>query len=165
MPRFILMGVAGCGKTSIGEALAAHTGAAFLDGDALHPPGNIAKMSAGQPLTDEDRWPWLEKVGSALAEASSPIIIGCSALKRVYRDRIRETAGGEVTFLHLAGTRELIEARMSARKGHFMPTALLDSQFAALEPPEADESAVTVDIAKPVPAIVEDMAPFILRQP
>lgn len=154
MEHIVLMGVAGCGKTSVGEALAPVIGADFIDGDALHPADNIAKMSRGEPLDDADRWPWLEKVGFAFRDAEHPLIIGCSALKRVYRDAIIGAAGGQVCFVHLAGSRALIEQRMAGRQGHFMPVSLLDSQFAALEPPGADEMSVTADIALDMPALV-----------
>lgn len=150
----VVMGVAGCGKSSVGAALAARLGASYLDGDDLHPPANIARMAQGQPLTDDDRWPWLALVGQALAQAGGPLIIGCSALKRAYRDRIRAEAGAEVCFIHLAGTPEVIGARMAARQGHFMPPALLASQFAALEPPGPDEGAVSVDIDQPLDAVI-----------
>lgn len=144
----VIMGVAGCGKTTVGERLADATGFAFVDGDRLHPRANIEKMSTGQPLTDEDRWPWLAAVGKTLAQSDRSIIIGCSALRRAYRDRIRAHAGGPVTFVYLAGTRELIGRRMQERKGHFMPLSLLDSQFAALEPPSPAENAIVVDVAR-----------------
>ena len=152
------MGVAGCGKTTVGERLAEATGFRFIDGDRLHPQANIDKMSAGIPLTDDDRRPWLETVGDTLARADGPMIVGCSALKRSYRDIIRARAGGPVTFVHLAGSRQLIGERMTARTGHFMPPALLDSQFAALEPPAADEEAVTVDIARPLDDTIASLA-------
>lgn len=155
--RMVLMGVAGSGKSTVGEALVARAGARYFDGDDLHPPANIEKMSRGEPLTDEDRWPWLTRVGEALAKAETPLVIGCSALKRRYRDHIRQTAGGQVVFVHLSGTREVIAGRMGARTGHFMPTSLLDSQFAALEPPQADEQAVTVDIDQPLEGVVDDI--------
>ncbi|MEL6678295.1 MAG: gluconokinase [Pseudomonadota bacterium] len=158
------MGVAGCGKSAVGAALEAATGVPYLDGDDLHPPENIAKMSAGEPLTDADRWPWLALVGQALHH--SPRAVGCSALKRIYRDRIREHAGGPVTFVHLSGSREVIEARMGAREGHFMPVALLDSQFAALEPPGPGEDALTVEIDQPLDAVVTDIrAGLAAREP
>lgn len=155
--RMVLMGVAGCGKSSVGAALAARTGGIYRDGDDLHPPQNIAKMSAGIPLGDEDRWPWLSLVGEALAGREGIVILGCSALKRVYREHITKHAGGPVTFIHLAGSRALIEGRMKAREGHFMPPALLDSQFATLEPPQADENAVAVDIGQSLEAIIDDI--------
>ena len=149
--RVVVMGVSGCGKSSVGEAMAGLLGIPYFDGDDLHPTGNVAKMAAGMPLTDEDRGPWLDRVAAVLAE-QAPVIVGCSALKRAYRDRIRAGAGGPVRFVHLAGSRAVIEARMAARTGHFMPAALLDSQFAALEPPGRDE-AITLDVAAPVEEI------------
>ena len=155
--RLVLMGVAGCGKSSVGAALAPVLNAVYLDGDDLHPPENIAKMAAGIPLDDTDRAPWLRRCGQRFATAPR-LILGCSALKRAYRDIIRDAAGGPVRFVHLAGSRELIAARMTSRPGHFMPPALLDSQFAALEAPGADEGAVTVDIALPLPALVAAIA-------
>ena len=156
--RVVIMGVSGCGKSSVGAGLAARLGLNYRDGDDLHPPENVAKMRAGMPLTDGDRWPWLDRVGQVLL-AEAPVIVGCSALKRAYRDRIRTAAGGPVTFVHLAGSQEVIAARMALRQGHYMPLSLLDSQFAALEPPAAEE-AITVSIDQPLEAIVAD----ILRQ-
>lgn len=153
--RVVVMGVSGCGKSSVGEALGARLGVPYVDGDDLHPAENVAKMAAGVPLSDADRWPWLDRVADVLAERA-PVIVGCSALRRAYRDRIRAGAGGAVRFVHLAGSREVIAARMAARTGHYMPASLLDSQFAALEPPGADE-AVTVDVAAPVERIVDDI--------
>ena len=146
----VLMGVAGCGKSTVGEALAAAIDGRYIDGDALHPDQNIAKMARGAALQDQDRWPWLDAVGAALRQEA---VVGCSALKRAYRDRIRAHAP-EACFIHLRGSPALIEARMAARTGHFMPMSLLESQFAALEPPQPDESAITVDIDQPIAAIV-----------
>lgn len=156
--RIVLMGVAGSGKTAVGEALSHRLGARYVDGDELHSPANIAKMSRGEPLTDEDRWPWLAAVGKVLAGGDGVTIVGCSALRRAYRDRIRAGAGAPVTFVHLAGSRDVIAARMAARAGHFMPLSLLDSQFAALEPPGSDEDAVSVDIDRPLAEIVDLIA-------
>lgn len=156
--RIVLMGVAGCGKSAVGEALAVRLGVAYVDGDDLHPPENIAKMSRGEPLTDNDRWPWLARVGAALAEPEGAGILGCSALKRRYRDHIRFEAGVPVVFVHLSGSKALIAARMAARSGHFMPTSLIDSQFAALEPPTADEEAIRVDIDAPLDMVVATIA-------
>jgi len=157
--RIVIMGVSGCGKSSVGAALSDALGIPYREGDDLHPPANIAKMRAGETLTDADRWPWLDLVAQDLA-AQAPVILGCSALRRAYRDRIREGAGGPVCFVHLAGSPALIATRMAARSGHFMPASLLDSQFASLEPPEPDEEAITVDIDQPLDRLVED----ILRQ-
>ena len=157
MDRFVVMGVSGCGKSVIGAELAAQMGAVFIDGDDLHPASNVAKMAAGTPLTDADRAPWLDQVGATLGAAQGIAIIGCSALKRIYRDRIRAAAGQDVMFLHLAGDQALIAGRMGARTGHFMPTSLLDSQFAALEPPGADETALRVNIGPAPDVIVVDI--------
>ena len=157
--RIVIMGVSGCGKSTVGAALSDALGIPYREGDDLHPPANIAKMRAGETLTDADRWPWLDLVAQDLA-AQAPVILGCSALRRAYRDRIRDGAGGPVCFVHLAGSPALIATRMAARSGHFMPASLLDSQFASLEPPEPDEEAITVDIDQPLDRLVED----ILRQ-
>lgn len=143
--RLVLMGVSGCGKSSVGAALSRATGLSYVDGDDLHPPRNIAKMRAGVPLEDEDRWPWLDRVAEVLA-AQAPVIVGCSALRRRYRDRIRTGAGGPVHFVHLAGSQAMIAARLGRRAGHYMPVSLLASQFATLEPPGPDETALTVTI-------------------
>jgi gluconokinase len=156
--RFVVMGVSGCGKSSIGAEFAARMDAFFADGDDLHPAANITKMAAGIPLDDADRAPWLAAVGRAFETRDLPLVIGCSALKRSYRDIIRNAAGGAVAFLHLDGTREVIERRMSARKDHFMPMTLLDSQFAALEPLGRDEIAVRVDVDQSPDAIVAELA-------
>jgi gluconokinase len=119
-------------------------------------------MRAGVPLTDADRWPWLDRVAEVLRD-DAPVIVGCSALRRVYRDRIRVGAGGPVTFVHLAGDRAVIAERMAARTGHYMPTTLLDSQFATLEPPGVDE-AMTVDIDQPLPAILTTILDHLTRE-
>jgi gluconokinase len=149
------MGVSGCGKSSVGEALSARLGIPYFDGDDLHTAEAVAKMRTGIPLADADRWPWLDRVADVLRD-KAPVIVGCSALKGAYRDRIRAGAGGPVTFVHLSGSRELIASRMGARTGHYMPTSLLDSQFAALEPPGPDE-AITVDIARDLPELVDQI--------
>ena len=153
--RMVVMGVSGCGKTSVGEGVAKRLGMPYRDGDELHPTANVAKMAAGTPLTDEDRWPWLDKVGNVLAK-DAPIVVGCSALKRRYRDRIRTEAGGAVIFVYLEGSRDLISGRMAKRTGHYMPLSLLESQFAALEVPGPDE-AITVSIDQPLDATIADI--------
>ncbi|HJW00214.1 MAG TPA: gluconokinase, GntK/IdnK-type [Arthrobacter sp.] len=154
--RIIVMGVSGCGKTTIGDLVARELGVPFLDGDSLHPVENVAKMAAGTPLTDEDRWPWLATVGAALANAGDGgLVLACSALRRSYRDAIRAQAP-DTLFLHLHGSKEVLRARTEGRTGHFMPPALLDSQLATLEPLEADETGIVVDIAAPVNQVVTD---------
>ena len=144
--RIVVMGVSGCGKTTLGAALADRIGATFIDGDTLHSPENVAKMTRGEPLTDEDRWPWLETIGRRLANAAGPIIIASSALRRRYRERITAAAGEPVLFIHLAGDIGLIGTRMRAREDHYMPPSLLRSQFDALEAPGRDETAFAVSI-------------------
>jgi beta-N-acetylhexosaminidase len=154
--RIIVMGVSGCGKTTIGDLVARELGVPFLDGDSLHPVENVAKMAAGTPLTDEDRWPWLATVGAELATAGNGgLVLACSALRRSYRDAIRDQAPDTV-FLHLHGSKEVLKARTEGRSGHFMPPALLESQLATLEPLEADEPGVVVDIAAPVTQVVTE---------
>ncbi|MEU0225067.1 gluconokinase [Streptomyces sp. NPDC006284] len=154
----VVMGVAGTGKTTIGPLLAARLGVPYAEGDDFHPPANIAKMTAGTPLTDDNRWPWLDAIGGwAHGRAGLGGVVSSSALKRSYRDRLRAAAPG-VVFVHLTGSRELIEDRMSHRQGHFMPTALLDSQFATLQPLEPDEAGVAVDVAGSPEEITERAA-------
>ncbi|WP_416984203.1 gluconokinase [Streptomyces sp. T028] len=153
-----VMGVAGTGKTTIGPLLAARLGVPYAEGDDFHPQANIAKMSAGVPLEDADRWPWLDAIGAwAHGRAGAGGVVSCSALKRSYRDRLRATAPGLV-FVHLAGDRALIEDRMTHRQGHFMPTALLDSQFATLQPLQPDEAGVVVDVSGTPEEITERAA-------
>ena len=149
--RMVVMGVSGCGKSSVGEEIARLTSAQFVDGDDLHPEANKAKMGAGIPLDDNDRWTWLDQVGQVLARPEGAII-ACSALKRAYRDRIRAVAPDTV-FVHLNGSRELLWERMTARKNHFMPASLLDSQLAILEPLGADENGVTLPITASVKSL------------
>ncbi len=153
----VVMGVAGVGKTTVGERLAERLNCEFIEGDRLHPPENLAKMQSGQPLTDTDRAPWLDAVAGAIdawraRDASG--VITCSALKRDYRHRIIGEGVG-VRLIYLAGSRALIAARLAARRGHFMPASLLDSQFAALEPPEPEENPIAVSVDQPVARIVD----------
>jgi gluconokinase len=150
----VVMGVAGSGKTSVGEALAKRLGVPFRDADAFHPRANIEKMSAGIPLADRDRWPWLDAIGSALAGSGGRLIVACSALKRTYRQRLTQAAGQPVIFVWLDGSKTTIGARMKRRRHHFMPASLLDSQFAALEPPGPDELAVRVSVEPPHDKVV-----------
>ena len=145
----VVMGVSGSGKSTVGCALAQRLRLPFLDADTLHPPANVAKMAAGEPLDDDDRRPWLEKVGEWLAGHRDGGVVACSALKRKYRDRLRAHCPA-VEFLHLRGSPDLIGRRLADRTGHFMPPALLRSQFDALEPLGADERGVVVDLTDPV---------------
>ncbi|MGW2816227.1 gluconokinase [Streptomyces sp. NPDC001415] len=146
-PTIVVMGVAGTGKTTIGPLVAERLGVPYAEGDDFHPVANVAKMSAGIPLDDDDRLPWLDAIGAwAHGRAGLGGVVSSSALKRSYRDRLRAAAPGLV-FLHLTGDRALIEHRMAERRGHFMPAALLDSQFAALEPLGRDEAGVAVDVS------------------
>ncbi|MGO8941381.1 MAG: gluconokinase [Mycobacterium sp.] len=144
-PPIVVMGVSGSGKSTVGSALAQRLRVPFVDADTLHPPDNIAKMAAGEPLDDDDRYPWLEKVGRWLADHRDGGVAACSALKRKYRDQLRAHCP-QVEFLHLRGSPELIASRLAARSGHFMPAALLQSQFDALEPLGPDERGVVIDL-------------------
>lgn len=154
MRCYVLMGVSGCGKSSIGEALSAVCGMDFIDGDTLHPAMNVEKMSRGTPLDDDDRVPWLEQIGQVLAQEAGPVVIGCSALKKKYRDVIRKQVPEPVHFLHLDAPRAVLQKRVSERSGHFMPTSLLDSQFDALECLDADEWGSQIDIVPPFPEVI-----------
>ena len=147
----VVMGVSGTGKSTIGRALAETLGLPFVEGDDLHPESNVAKMAAGIPLTDVDRGPWLDLIA---AELDRPVVVTCSALKRSYRDRLR-LAAPDLVLVYLHGSPELLASRMSQRDGHFMPTALLESQLATLEEPGADEDAIGVDVMLRPDEIVE----------
>ena len=152
----VLMGVCGSGKTVVGEALAPKLGYAFRDGDGFHPEANVRKMAAGTPLTDEDRWPWLDSIGHALRDfRGGGIIVACSALKKAYRQRIAAAAGRPVAFIHLDGAYATLKERMQTRRGHFMPVSLLDSQIAILEPPDASENAIRVSVDQPLDKVVD----------
>jgi gluconokinase len=154
----IVMGVSGSGKSTIAERLAQRLNWTFEDGDRFHPASNVAKMSAGHPLTDEDRWPWLQAIANEIdrvCTAGEHAVIACSALKRSYRD-VLVHGRNDVRIVYLNGTQELIANRLAQRKGHFMPPGLLTSQFKTLEPPGADENPVTVSIDASVEQIVDD---------
>ncbi len=152
-PPVVVMGVSGAGKSTVGAALAQRLGVPFVDADTLHPPANVAKMAAGEPLSDDDRYPWLERVGGWLAGHPAGVV-SCSALKREYRDQLRAHCP-RVEFLHLDGSPEEIGRRAAGRSGHFMPAALLSSQFDTLEPLDIDEPGVTVDVGHGVDAIID----------
>ncbi len=147
--RLIVMGVTGCGKTTVGALLAGRLNARFLDGDDYHPTANVEKMASGKPLTDDDRWPWLDRLGDVFEKSVAEqdrVVLGCSALRRIYRDRLTNACAAAPLFIHLSGRRELIHGRMAARRDHYMPVGLLDSQIATLEPMEQDENAIALEV-------------------
>ncbi len=152
MAPIVVMGVAGCGKSTVGKALAERLGLPYAEADDFHPAANVAKMHSGVPLTDEDRAPWLAAIASSLG--AGDVVVSCSALKRVYRDVLRG-GNADVFFVHLVLTPEAATARVSGRAGHFMPSTLVASQFAILEPLQPDENGVGVDAMLPLDKIVE----------
>jgi gluconokinase len=155
----VVMGVSGSGKSTIADKLAERLGWSYEDGDKFHPASNVAKMSAGHPLTDEDRWPWLQAIADEIdrvCKAGQHAVIACSALKRAYRDIVVH-GRNDVRIVYLKGAQELIANRLAQRKGHFMPPGLLASQFKTLEPPDGSENPVTVSIDASVDAIVDDI--------
>jgi gluconokinase len=162
-PRIlVVMGVSGSGKTEVGRGLAAALGAGFFDADEYHPPANVAKMSAGTPLTDDDRRPWFDRLDREVIAPCAPgetRVLACSALKKIHRDRLRAASPGAVRFVHLAGDFDTIHGRMTARQGHFMRAEMLRSQFATLEDPAAqgEQDVLTVSIHPPVREIVRQI--------
>ena len=150
----VVMGVSGSGKSTVGAALAQRLRVPFADADDFHPPANIAKMTAGHALDDDDRYPWLEVIGEWLAEHRDGGVMSCSALKRKYRDQLRRH-DADVLFLHLSGTEDVIARRQASRPGHFMPAALLASQFDTLEPLDADERGISIDVDQSIDSIVD----------
>jgi gluconokinase len=153
----IVMGVTSCGKTSVGEGLAKELDCAFIEGDKLHPAANIAKMSAGQPLDDDDRWRWLATIGKAMkaeCDAGRGVVASCSSLKKIYRQKLAEAAERPIKFIFLHGSNEVLAARIANRKGHFMPPSLLESQLNTLEVPGPDEQALHLDVVLPVDELV-----------
>ncbi|MEO3759233.1 gluconokinase [Mycobacterium sp. B14F4] len=151
----VVMGVSGSGKSTVGAALAQRLRVPFADADDFHPPANVAKMTAGQPLDDDDRYPWLEAIGEWLAEhCASGGVMSCSALKRKYRDQLRTHCPG-VELLHLSGTPEVISRRQASRPGHFMPASLLQSQFDTLEPLQPDERGIAIDVDQAIDSVIE----------
>jgi gluconokinase len=166
MTIVVVMGVSGSGKTTIADGVARAQGWQLLEGDAFHPPSNIAKMESGTPLTDEDRWPWLQAIAhraDELQAAGQSVVIACSVLKRAYRAIVIGDRD-HTLLVYLRGSKQLIHDRMAARKGHFMPAALLDSQFATLEEPGPDENAIVVDIGGQPQAIIDTAVGQIRRR-
>jgi gluconokinase len=155
-PCIVVMGVSGCGKSTVGRQLAQGLGLRFIEGDDLHPPRNVALMAAGTPLTDADRHDWLQTIATLLSDAAARgqgAVVSCSALKRRYRDQLRQGAP-DLAFVHLHGPASLLASRLQSRAGHYMPATLLQSQLDTLEPPQADEAALNFDITQPAEAIV-----------
>jgi carbohydrate kinase (thermoresistant glucokinase family) len=164
-PLVVVMGVSGCGKSTVGRLLARSLKAEFLEGDELHPPRNIERMAAGIALTDKDRRDWLLAIAQQLADARAgqhALVVSCSALKRSYRDTLRNAAS-QLAFVHIHASRELLEARLLARADHFMPSTLLDSQLQTLEPPGPDERAITFDAALPAAQIAAQAATWLAQ--
>jgi len=157
---YVIMGVAGSGKSLIGAKLAAALHIDFVEGDDLHPPENVQRMAAGVPLTDDNRRGWLLRIADRLHDAQRArigLVVSCSALKRIYRDLLRSSGSADVRFVYLAGSRELLAERLAKRRGHFMPASLLESQLATLEEPAPDEDAWVCDIRETPDAIVADL--------
>ncbi|PRA55319.1 gluconokinase [Brucella pituitosa] len=148
------MGVSGSGKSTVGEKLASALNLPFLEGDSLHPKANVDKMASGIPLQDEDRWPWLDKIGERLATAENGIIASCSSLKKSYRDRLRNASRGPLLFVFLDGSFDVLYEHMGHRTGHFMPVAMLESQLATLESPVGEPLVFRADVADPIEKIV-----------
>jgi gluconokinase len=157
---YVVMGVCGCGKTTVGPQLARELGLEFVEGDDLHPPDNVQRMVAGIPLTDDDRRGWLVGIATRLRAAKRAgvgLVVSCSALKRSYRDLLRTVGDADLRFIYLAGSRALLKERMAQRRGHFMPPSLLESQLAILEEPAPDERAWVCDIRQAPDVIVADL--------
>jgi len=164
-PLVVVMGVSGCGKSTVGKLLARSLSAEFLEGDDLHPPRNIERMAAGIALTDKDRRDWLLAIAQQLADARAgrhALVVSCSALKHSYRDTLRNAAS-QLAFVHIHASRALLQARLDARADHFMPGTLLDSQLQTLEPPGADERAITLDAALPAAQIAAQAAAWLAQ--
>lgn len=159
-PRIVVMGVTGSGKTTTGGALAARLGLPYADADDFHPVANLAKMSAGEPLDDRDRSPWLRAIGAWLATRPGGCIVSCSALRRSYRDLLRRYAS-DVVFLHLSGDADVVTARVAARTGHFMPASLVSSQVDLLEPLQGDEPGTVADLRRPVEELITEFAQYV----
>jgi len=163
MNHFVIMGVSGCGKSTVADLLAKRLNTAMIEADALHSAANIEKMRRGDPLTDDDRWPWLAHVATAMQESETPLIVSCSALRRSYRQCLSDVAQVPIGFIHLHTHRDVIAERMSNRKGHFMPLSLLDSQIELLEPLQDDERGVVVDIDKTIEFVVDEALLFVRK--
>ncbi len=154
--HIIVMGVSGSGKSTVGEKLAEALNLPYLEGDSLHPKSNVDKMASGIPLQDEDRWPWLDKIGERMAVAEQGLIVSCSSLKKSYRDRLRAAVGGQLAFVFLDGSFEVLHEHMGHRTGHFMPVTMLESQLATLESPVGEPLVFRADVVDPIEKIVAE---------
>lgn len=154
--HIIVMGVSGSGKSTVGEKLAEALNLPFLEGDSLHPKSNVDKMASGIPLQDEDRWPWLDKIGERMATAEQGLIVSCSSLKKSYRERLRAAVGGQLAFVFLDGSFEVLHEHMGHRTGHFMPVTMLESQLATLESPVGEPLVFRADVVDPIEKIVAE---------
>jgi gluconokinase len=154
--HIIVMGVSGSGKSTVGEKLAEALNLPFLEGDSLHPKSNVDKMASGIPLQDEDRWPWLDKIGERMAVAEQGLIVSCSSLKKSYRDCLRAAVGGQLAFVFLDGSFEVLHEHMGHRTGHFMPVTMLESQLATLESPVGEPLVFRADVVDPIEKIVAE---------
>lgn len=164
-PLVVVMGVSGCGKSTVGRLIAKRLSCEFLEGDDLHPPRNLERMAAGIALTDHDRRDWLKAIAEQLADAHAArygLIVSCSALKSSYRNQLR-TASNALAFVHIHGSLDVLEARMQSRTGHFMPPSLLASQLQTLEPPGPDERSITLDVAWPAEQIAEQACAWLAK--
>jgi len=167
LPIVVVMGVSGSGKTVIGSGLAEALGMDFAEGDNFHPPANVSRMSAGMPLRDEDRWGWLDAIAIEIANAEAKgrgLVVTCSALKRIYRDRLR-LASRRLRFVYLEISRDAAAERVAARKNHFMPASLIDSQFADLQPPTGEEHVVVLDASRPPAELVATAVKALSKAP
>ncbi|WP_407976381.1 gluconokinase [Brucella pseudogrignonensis] len=162
--HIIVMGVSGSGKSTVGEKLAEALNLPFLEGDSLHPKSNVDKMASGIPLQDEDRWPWLDKIGERMATAEQGLIVSCSSLKKSYRERLRAAVGGQLAFVFLDGSFEVLHEHMGHRTGHFMPVTMLESQLATLESPVGEPLVFRADVVDPIEKIVAESLEW-LRSP
>lgn len=161
MKHFVVMGVAGCGKSTVATMLAQRISAKMIEADELHGSANIEKMQRGEALSDDDRWPWLARVGVAMQVSATPVLVSCSALRREYRQSLLDNARVPIGFIHLHTEQAVIAERMANREGHFMPVSLLESQYQLLEPLQHDEVGVAVDIAQTIDQVVDEALVFI----
>jgi len=161
MQHFVVMGVSGCGKSTVAESLSRHVNGRFIEADDLHGSANVSKMARGEPLNDEDRWPWLRRVAKDMQVGEPPVVVSCSCLKHSYRTLLREEIQAPIGFIHLHTTAEVIASRLSERRGHFMPTSLLDSQVKLLEPLQSDEEGIVIDIERSLEYVVGEAIDFV----